>query len=129
MCRRIKSTSAVLLPAHERFPLTETRREEAEVRMRVSIASNKSVSSRTLRLERPPVRVIALTVYYAQIKGPLLTKLAPLVADVKKGFAVVSERCDGLRSPADLYLAVHSGHLLTRRKAPPKRSTEENPVP
>lgn len=114
MRRRIKPTSAVLLPAHERFPLSQTRREEAEVRMRVSIASNRRVSSRTLRFERPSVRVIALTVYYAQIKGPLLKSLAPLVADVKKGCAVVSERFAGLGSSADLHLAVHSGHLLFR---------------
>lgn len=46
----------------------------------------------TLRFSSPPVRGVALTVFFAPIEGLLLTSLAPLVAEVRKGFPVVKER-------------------------------------
>jgi hypothetical protein len=46
----------------------------------------------TLRFTKPPVRGVSLTVFFAPIEGLLLTSLAPLVSEVKKGFPVVKER-------------------------------------
>lgn len=80
--------------ARNRFgiQLSGTRRDEPKVWIGVSTVRNMSIPGGTLRFERPPVRGVALTVYFAQIRGLLLTSLAPLVAEVKKDFPVVSER-------------------------------------